>query len=152
MTFPRVAILQRLVEIAGTIPGIKTVSWDVISINDDQLPAIMILEGDEETSDEDPAGSRPTFAPRRVTMVPHVVIAAGRNIGSPPLDIGPALNTFYAAVVKAVLTDATLASHTFNGRGARLLGMESDLAVGRMMQGQMAVKFGFTYGLVPNNL
>lgn len=151
MTFPREAILLRLVAIADTIPGVKTVTRDVISINDDQLPALAILEGDEETNDEDPT-NRPTFAPRRVTMVPHIVIASGRNIGSPPIDIGPGLNAIYAALLKAVMTDGTLAALTLDGRGVRFLGMESDLAVGRMMQGQMAVKFGFTYGLVPNDL
>lgn len=151
MTFAREDILQRLIEISGTIPGIKTVAWDVISVNDDQLPAIAVLEGDEEASEDDRV-NRPTNAPRRVTMMPHLIIVAGRNIGSPPLDIGPALNNFYRLLLKAVMTDATLAGLTLDGRGVRLVGMESDLAHGRMMQGQMAVKFALTYGLVPNNL
>lgn len=151
MTFPRADILARLTEIAGAIEGVNYVSWDVISINDDQLPAIVILEGDEEANEDDPV-SRPPSAPRRVMMTPHIVIAGRRFKGSPAQDIGPNLNALYAAVLKAVMTDATLASLTLDRDGVRFLGMESDLAVGRMMQGQIAVKFGFTYGLVPGNL
>lgn len=151
MSFPREDILQRLIEIAETIPGIKTVVWDVISVNDDQLPAIAVLEGDEEANEDDRI-NRPTNAPRRVVMMPHIIIVAGRNIGSPPLDIGPALNNFYRLLLKAIMTDSTLAGLTLDGRGVRLVGMESDLAHGRMFQGQMAVKIALTYGLVPNNL
>jgi len=152
MSFPRADILQRLFEIAETIPNVVSVTWDVITINDDQLPAIAILEGDEEPNEGDPV-SRPPNAPRRVTMVPHIVIAGRRKRdGSPQYEIGPSMNAIYAALLKAIMTDATLADLTKDNRGVRFLGMESDLAVGRMMQGQMAVKFGFTYGLVPNNL
>lgn len=152
MTFPRADILQRLFEIAGTIPNVVSVSWDVITINDDQLPAIAILEGDEEAAEDDPT-NRPTNAPRVVTMVPHIVIAGRRKRdGSPQYDIGPNINAIYAALLKAIMTDATLADLTKDKRGVRFIGMESDLAVGRQMQGQLAVKFGFTYGLVPNNL
>lgn len=153
MTFPRLDILEQLFAIAETIPGVKTVTWNVITLNDDQLPAIAILEGDEEANEDDPV-SRPTFAPRRVIMVPHIVIAARRRRSdeSPPLDIGPSLNTIYAALLKAIMTDTTLAGLTLDRDGVRFLGMESDLAVGRAMNGQMAVRFGFTYGLVPNNL
>lgn len=152
MSFQRLAILQRLFEICDGVPNVKSVTWDVISINDDQLPALAVLEGDEEASEDDPA-NRPIDAPRRVTMVPHIVIAGRRNLlGSPPADIGVAVNTIYADLLKAIMTDATLAGLTLDGRGVRFIGMESDLAVGRMMQGQMAVKFGFTYGLVPNDL
>lgn len=152
MTFRRVNILQRLFAICDTIPGVKNVTWDVISINDDQLPALAVLEGDEETNEDDPV-NRPPSAPRRVTMMPHIVIAGRRNLqGSPPADIGENLNAIYAALLKAIMTDATLAGLTLDGRGVRFLGMESDLAVGRMMQGQMAVKFAFTYGLVLTDL
>jgi hypothetical protein len=147
MTFPRELILERLTDIALSV-GVKTVARDVISINDDQLPMIAILEGDEEADEEDPF-NRPTNAPRRVHMVPHIVIAAGRQ---PTTDIGQGLNGIMATLLKAIMTDATLAALTLDSRGVRYLGMESDLAVGRMMQGQMAIKFQFTYGLVPADL
>jgi hypothetical protein len=149
MTFPREQILLRLVQIALTV-GAKTVVRDTITVNDDQLPCIAILEGDEEADPDDPS-NRPTAAPRRVHMQPHIVIAAARKV-SPPVDIGPGLNEIFAALLKAIMTDATLADLTLDDRGVRYLGMESDLAVGRNMQGQMAVKFQLTYGLVPSDL
>ncbi len=150
MTFPRESILLRLVEIAETL-DVKTVVRDTITLNDDQLPAIAILEGDEEADEGDPV-DRPPNAPRIVHMIPHLVIALRRRVTSPEVEVGPGLNLIFAALLKAIMTDATLKQITKDRYGVRYLGMESDLAVGREMQGQMAVKFRFTYGLVPDKL
>lgn len=151
MTFKRELILERLVEIAETL-GAKTVVRNVISISDDQMPAIAVLEGDEEADADDPQ-NRPNNSPRVVWMTPHIIIAVGRNPqASPPEELGPTLNAFLAALVKAVLTDSALADLTLDKRGARYVGTESDLAVGRNRQGQFAAKFAFKYGLVPNDL
>jgi len=151
MTFPREAILQRVAAIASGIPDVKTVARNTIMFNDDQLPAIAILEGDEESDENDPI-NRPTNSPRVVHMVPHIVIRLRRITVPAPLDVGPGLNGIFAALLKAIMTDGTLADLTKDDRGVRYLGMESDLALGRDMMGQMAVKFQFTYGLVPDNL
>lgn len=143
---PREPIMQRLFDVLQSI-GVST-RRNTISINDAELPLIALLEGDEVTDEDDPV-NRPTNAPRRVTMTPHVVIATGRGAGSPPADIGPGMNALYSEVLRVVLNDAELAALTLDGRGARFIGIETDLALGRVMLGQMAVKFALTYALRP---
>lgn len=141
--------MQRLFEVLQSI-GVTT-RRNTISVNDAELPLIGLLEGDEATDEEDPV-NRPIPAPRRVTMTPHVVVVTGRGRGSPPADIGPGLNELYAEVLRVVLNDAQLAALTLDGRGLRFVGIETDLALGRMMLGQMAVKFAITYALRPTDL
>ena len=81
-------------------------------------------------------------------MTPHLVVVQGTTVE----DIGPDLNTLARRLKKAIFDDAKLATLTVNGEGIRYIGMQSDLAFGRKMEGQMAVLFGFTYWMVPGAL
>jgi len=147
MAYQRELILERLTVISEGL-GV-TAARDVLNFDEAQLPAIAVVEGDEEADEDDPT-NRPSTAPRRVHMIPHIII----HTGGLSQNLGPALNALYARLVKAVLTDATLLSLVWdgNGRGVRYLGMESDLALGRTMFGNIAAKFRFTYVLDPNSL
>lgn len=147
MTFKRELILQRLVAIAQEIDGVKTTARDVLHFDDDMLPAIGVLEGDEEAEGDDPVEHEPT-AIRRVTMTPHVVVVGGAL----PENLGSTLNGIYAKLVRAVLSDDELKLLVLDRIKMRFMGMESDLAIGRQMLGQMAAKFQFTYLLDPLDL
>lgn len=147
MAHPREAILARIEELAREVPFIKKVYRNVNVFNDDELPYISILEGDEEADDGDHIGKPPT-APRRVHMTPQIVIAAG----AVPEEVGADMNALLASLVKSVMSDTTLANLTFNRHRIRYQGFESDLGLGRTMLGQMAVRFTFTYELNPSDL
>jgi hypothetical protein len=147
MTDTREDIMARLLVLAAGVEGVVTVDRNRIEPSGTNLPAIIVLEGDEEANENDDP-SRPRAARRRVTMTPHLVVVQGTTVE----DIGPDLNTLTRRLKKAIFDDVTLAALTIDSRGIRYIGMQSDLAFGRKMEGQMAVLFGFTYWLVPGAL
>ena len=147
MSDTREQILARMLLIAASVDGIRAASRNTPMIGDDEgvaIPAVAILEGDEEANDDDPEirGSR---AVRIVRMYPQIVIYAGDKVQ----DLGATLNTLRSALIDAILTDTELISLTMNKRGARYIAMESDLAFGRQMMGRMALRFAIPYRLLP---
>jgi hypothetical protein len=143
----REAILARLVEIAEGIDGITRVTRNEIDLSEVDLPAIAILDGDEMADEADAAGRGP-LAPRRMSMTPQMVIM----LASAQREVGSTLNGFRALLVHGVTHDDTLTGMTTNGRGARLLGTQTNLAWGRSMKGEMSVQFEIPYILRPDHL
>lgn len=141
-------ILQRLVAIAETIPGLN-VYRNVLKIPDARLPALSILDGDEVSNPNDiPTAGQPNTRFARMTMMPEIVI----KVSDSSADVGSALNALRIALIKAVLSDADLAAlHGVSGR-VWPTGLSTQLAYGRAMTGEMAVAFGITYRLLPDQL
>lgn len=149
MTDKREAILMRIVEIAKMVPGIVGVFRNTDEISDRQRPCILILDADEAADDGDPSGlSRRPNALRRVGMTPELYVM----LGAKPEQIGAELNGFRAAIMKAVLTDAALASLVGTNGDIRYEGCATALARGRMMEGEMGLSFTFSYVLRPDEL
>lgn len=147
MADTRELILSRLVEVLQTVAGVLTVHRNKESLSDDRLPAILVFDADEAADEQDPK-SRPSIAPRRVSMMPEVRIM----IGAAPEAVGPALNAIRAATLKAILTDDALLALTADGIGARYEGCATQLKVGRTMQGDMLLGVRFAYYLKPGQL
>jgi hypothetical protein len=145
MTDRRELILSRLLAIATAIPGVNVAARNRLSPDDTDLPAVTILEGDETAEETDPE-ARPANAPRQVTMVPEIVIAIGDN----PETLGTSINAMRAALYKAITNDATLLGLVVNGRRIRYIGAGTELGYGRTMEGTMAMRFAFTYLLIPS--
>lgn len=143
----REQILARLVEIAGNVDGVKAVFRNVTRFDAATLPAVAVLEGDEEADEEDKI-LRTTMIPRRVRMVPQLVVA----VGDVPEDVGTSLNTLRARLLVAVLSDEQLLALTINSLGIRYVSTQSDLALGRQMVGQFAMSFRISYWLNPAEL
>lgn len=139
MSDVREAIMARLEAIAATVDGIDHVERNVIRVDDTKNAAIYILEGDEEADPDDPVTRRPT-GPRRINMAPQVVITRIKSADQ----VGPDLNQLRLATIIAIVSDTELQSLTLNKQGIRYEGMESDLAFGRQMVGQMALRFRLT--------
>lgn len=145
----REAIIARLEAIANesALFHLDGVFRNVIEFPDvETIPACAILEGDEEADEGDPV-LRGSSAPRIVHMLPEVVIYAGER----PEDVGAKLNLLRSGLIGAILTDAELISLTMNARGARYIGMKSDIAFGREMVGRMALQFSIPCVLIPVN-
>lgn len=138
-------IMARIVVLMGGIVGVDQVSRNVLVGDDSKQKRITILEGDEEAAESDPV-NRPANAPRIVFMRPQILISAIASSDN----IGSDLSTLRGKVMNALSTDTTLVGLTLNGRGARYVGMESDLAFAREMLGQMALKFELPYILRPD--
>ena len=147
MTDIREAILARLLAIGEELDVFTTVARDLIEVTDSQLPALVVLEGDEEANDSDPF-NRPTTSPRRVTMTPELHIA----VQEASADIGAELGSRRAALIKAIVSDTALQGLVINGIGIRYRGLASSLAAGRKMTADMGLNFAFTYVLKPDEL
>lgn len=140
----REAILARLAALAAAVTGVVHVGRNIERVNDTQLPAIVILEGDEDADDNDPP-RRGQPGPRRVRMTPQVVLC----VADPSEQVGASLNTLRSGLISSVLNDATLRSLTLDEAVPRYDGLVTDLGLGRAMIGQMALRFTFTYVLRP---
>lgn len=147
----REQILTRLVEIAGTIPNIRFTQRNDAEITEDQLPAAIIFDGDEETDDATDASMRPPNRPTPVRMHPNIEIAQQLD------EVGSDLSVLRREMIRLVLYDTELNEQIVKtgrfGNGAiRYLGCQTDPTWMRTMYGQMRVQFLFKYMLNPADL
>lgn len=142
----REAILARLVVIAGTIDGVSTVQRNNLNVSETAI-TIVVFDGDEKADEDDPPARGPK-APRRMIMLPQLLI----TLPEKARDVGTVLNAFRAKLIHAVLFDNSLTALTWNGRGARLAATQTSLAWGRTMMGEMGVSFAIPYLLRPDQL
>ena len=149
MTDRRERILARLLGIAQAVPGLVATFRNKDEISDRQRPAIVILDADEAADDADPAGlARRPNAPRRIGMTPEIYLM----LGAKPEDVGPAINGFRAAFIKAVLVDSELATIVGSNGDIRYEGCATGLSRGRTMEAEMGLSFTFSYILRPDEL
>ncbi len=147
MTDKREDILNRLLEIASEVEGAVSAERNNLNPSDRKLPAIIVLEGDEEPSPAvDVARHRPANVPVPVVMIPQLCILVGDE------DIGTTLNTLRVRLIKAIATDATLIAMLGANGAIAYRGLQSDLGLGRTNLGRCALQFAITYMLVPNKL
>ena len=142
-------ILTRLVALAAGVPGINLAARNKINPSDQELPAIIVFDADELGDEADPdKAMRPPNAPRRVRLTPEIAIMFEKDTPN----IGSSLNAARTAMIKAIMTDATLAAYTQDGRGIYYLGCTTDLARGRSTEGTMSLHFAFNYALRASDL
>jgi len=137
----RESILVRQQEVLE--PFALTVVRNRLDFDELELPAISILEGDEDADDGDPRRQRVGSAgSRRVRMTSGLLLALSEKTEA----VGTALNELDASVRAAILNDVTLLNYTINGRSIRYNGMNSSLSEsGRLLLGQRVLRFTFSY-------
>jgi hypothetical protein len=144
-------ILARLLVVVASIPNIRSVQRNNVDIPEDQLPAALVFDGDEETDDASDLSMRPANRPTVVRMQPEIVIAEQAD------EVGSELTTLRRELIRRVLTDTELNEQIVktgrHGNGAiRYLGCQTDLGWGRSMQGALRAQFMFKYTLKPEDL
>jgi hypothetical protein len=144
-------ILVRLTEIVATIPSIKSAQRNNVEITEDQLPAAIVFDGDEETDDQADMSMRPSNKPIQVRMMPEIVIAQQDN------EVGSDLSALRRELIKRVLTDTDLNEQIVktgrNGNGViRYIGLQTDLGWMRSLHGALRVMFLLKYTLRPDDL
>jgi hypothetical protein len=144
-------ILARLHAILATIPNIRSAQRNNGDITEDQLPAAVVFDGDEETDDNDDMGMRPSHRPTVVRMTPEIVIAQQSD------EAGSDLTTLRRELIKRVLTDTELNEQIVktgrHGNGAiRYLGCQTDLGWGRSLHGALRAQFVFKFSMKPDQL
>jgi len=140
-------ILARLVAVCATIPGVVLCARNRDEITDRQKPAVIIWDADEVANEGEPkrAGAA---GPQIISMTPEVYILTTGL----PATVGTDLNALRDALLKAVLTDATLRTITGANGSIRYEGCATGLARGRSMEGEMGVSLSFQYPFNPNTL
>lgn len=134
-------ILARLLDVVATIPNIRSAQRNNVEIPEDQLPAAIVFDGDEETDGAADRSARPSTRPYVVRMHPEIIIAQQAD------EVGSELTTLRRELIKRVLTDTVL-NQQIGGNGAiRYLGCQTDLGWGRSLQGALRAQFVFQYAL-----
>jgi hypothetical protein len=139
----REQILQRLVEVAASVPGVSTVLRNSDEISEHKRPAIAVFDADESADEAAERQDHPGRAPNLVVMTPEVLIL----LGASPQTVGSSLNALRAKLVKAVLTDSQLITLAGTNGRVRYAGCSTHLGHGRSMEGFMGVHFAFAYVL-----
>lgn len=149
MTDKREQILSAIFEVLEGIPGVAACvrNRDQLPAAD-KLPAIMMMDGDEEGKRDADGRGRSAVSPNRVILKPEIYVilqvSKPRNEG-----VGPSLNAFRALVLKALLTSTAI---TDLCESVFYAGCITDLAQNRKMEGQFGLSIEFTYLLRPNDL
>lgn len=144
---PREAILERLLAIFKTIVPEEHAFRNRLNIPDELLPAIAILDGDEDPDQAAYERGRPANTPVYITMRPEIYAFTADR----PAAVGSGLNAIRRAIVKAVMNDETLLGLCANG-DIRYLGYSTGLANGRSLEGELGIAFAFVYVLRPKSL
>jgi hypothetical protein len=147
----REQILTRLVAIVDGLADFKEVYRNYVDLNENDLPAAAVLDGDEETDDASDRSQRPANKPTLATMTPEIIIF---KIAP---QVGPDISVLRRQLVKAVLYDTELNEQIVktgnHGNGAiRYLGCQTDLGWERSMFGALKANFLFKYALKPWDL
>jgi hypothetical protein len=144
-------ILARLLELVGTIPNIRSAHRNNVDITEDQLPAALVLDGDEESDGAGDVSMKQPHRPYNVQMTPEIIIAQQAD------EVGSDLSTLRRELIKRVLTDSELNEQIVktgrHGNGAiRYLGCQTDLGWMRSLHGALRAQFLFKYTLRPDDL
>lgn len=146
----RELILDRLLVLLGTVDGVVKAFRNRLDIPENQRPAVVILDADEEAEEAPTGRGRPIgVSPFICTMSPEIYIVAAPS--TPSENVGSVLNTLRSAVIKAVTNDETLISLTKDG-DISYLGFATGLASGRSMEGEAGISFRFRYMIRPQLL
>ena len=132
-------ILARLAEVLATVPGLNTVHRNNVDITDDQMPAALLLDGDEDVVSDKPRVM--------VTeMTPEIqIVEQSATIGSD-------LTTFRRELIKLVLADATLKALTGSNGAIRYLGCTTAFGWQEKQYGVLQMQFEFKYPLQHHDL
>jgi hypothetical protein len=151
MTDTREDILARLLEVVATIPNLRAAYRNNVDIPEDQLPAAIILDGDEESDGASDVSMKQPHRPYNVQMTPEIIIAQQAD------EVGSDLTTLRRELIRRVLTDTELNEQIVktgrHGNGAiRYLGCQTDLGWMRSLHGALRAQFMFKYTLRPDDL
>jgi hypothetical protein len=145
----REAILSRIFALLDSVSGIPAYR-NRGNVLVDKRPALVLLDGIEDARDDLRGRGRPSHTPNVIIMRPEIYIAL-----RPQLDnegVGEELNALRGAILKLILTDATLAGlHTRNGE-IFYNGCLTDLAQNEPMDGLMSLLLLIAYPFMPEEL
>ncbi len=143
MTDKREQILSAIFEVLQGVTGFESCVRNRDQLPNEKRPALILLDGDEEARRDADGRGRVGSSPNRVTMKPEIYIVFDTRKPRNE-NLGEDLNAARASVLKALIeapSIAVLCESIFYG------GCITDLAKGRVMEGQVGLAIEFTYFL-----
>jgi hypothetical protein len=146
-------ILARLLEVVATIPNMRSVHRNNIDLIEAELPAVIVLDGDEESDGANDVSMKQPHRPYNVQMTPGIVV----QVQDDNVVLGSIVTTFRRELIKRVLTDTELNEQIVKtgrfGNGAiRYLGCQTDVGWTRTGFAALTAQFLFKYALKPDDL
>ena len=139
----REEIMTRMLVALRGVKGVSTLARNKTEISDEAaLPAILLLDGNEVASINDPP-SRPVTATRRMTLTPDIRIICATSSDS----VGKQINALRMGAINALITDETLVALTADATGLRYEGSVVTLKSGRVMTMDLSLQFSCSYYL-----
>lgn len=130
----RELILARLAEVLRTTPGVVTFLRNDLIADENRLPAIMLMDGDETVDDGESGSRTPARAPASIIMAPEIYIV----LSDTPGEIGESLNVFAARILWRIFNDSELKALARDGK-IEYEGMQTGLALGRSMSAEAGI-------------
>lgn len=143
--------MERLLTIAKEIDGIKTGARNRGLLQNEQRPAIVILDGDESARTIAPARNLQFMAPTINRARPEIYVLLPEN--RPAVDntgqVGADLNAWRIKICDAIAGDSQLQSIVGTNGGIIYNGCVTDLKSGSSLTGQMRIDFLLDYPFIP---
>lgn len=149
----RTEILSTLTELLSGIAPTVSVYRNRGELKTTQRPAFVLFNADE-LPDLSPLADRRGISPPGLlgfmTTQPELFYLHSDNL--PTVDVGGVIEAMRVTLIKLVLNSVALREIVGANGEIRYLGAVTDLADGRMMTGQLQVKFLFKYPLKLSDL
>ena len=145
----REALIARILAVLQTVDGIVVATRNIRHTNLEVMPAAIVFDADEHLAESPDSGLWvPPRTPQMMTMRPEIyVMVAGK-----PSEVGALLNGLRASIFSAMVQDADIQSLVgTNGRIILDL-VQTALAPGRQMSGEMKIVFAITYPVILKDL
>lgn len=146
----REAVLTRLADLLAGISDFTFTARNLDELPETKRPCAILIDGDENRSTETLGING---QPLMMQMAPIVAIGASQLDGS---DLGQAVSSLRAQVIKAVLFDSVLAGiikPNGGGRGRILYdGLTNKLSHGSILAADAELRFVINYPLKPSDL
>lgn len=149
MVDKRELILARTFEVGKAVTGFKINKRNEGGWKNKDLPAFVLLDGDERVDLQQPTASRAESAPVRVVMNPELYILLDKAALPRDTDLGQRLNEFRMKLTKALATDQELLSLLGSNGSIAYNGCVTDLKSGQSLDGQMRIDYQIKYFFSP---
>lgn len=143
-TNAREDILAAMARATAGAEGVVYFRRNEISRPESASPAAFMLDGDEFVDAGAYLPGRPPNVPKPATTEPEVYAV----VNADPTLVGPELNRLRLMIVRTILNDPLLTRLSAD-RDIRYEGVQTGLALGRSMAGEMGLKFSVRYVLNP---
>ncbi len=142
MADTRELILVRIKAVLTTLAGDDIFVWrDRAEFDDTELPAYVLLDGDENKS----AGASDRKGPQINLLLPQIFYVPQPTENQLNVGVGEDLSAKRVAMLKAIMLDGELQDLTGVNGYIEYRGMQTDMQTGGEVKGQLRFDFAFAF-------